>query len=117
MTATQLDDAIADRPGGTLHGRIRIPGDKSVSHRAVMLGAIARSPLRDRFRFAVFYELSDAREPFFWPPPSEGSFGLLRLDGSRKPAYEAFREVVGLTRDRQAGIRHKSLQSTAWPIE
>jgi hypothetical protein len=82
-----------------------------------MLGAIARSPLRDRFRFAVFYELSDAREPFFWPPPSEGSFGLLRLDGSRKPAYEAFREVVGLTRDRQAGIRHKSLQSTAWPIE
>lgn len=29
-------------PGGRLVGRLRIPGDKSVSHRAVMLGAIAR---------------------------------------------------------------------------
>jgi 3-phosphoshikimate 1-carboxyvinyltransferase len=28
-------------PGGCLHGRIRVPGDKSISHRAVMLGAIA----------------------------------------------------------------------------
>ena len=46
VTATQLDDAIAVRPGGTLHGRIRIPGDKSVSHRAVMLGAIARGTTR-----------------------------------------------------------------------
>jgi len=29
------------RPGGVLHGRIRVPGDKSISHRALMLGAIA----------------------------------------------------------------------------
>ncbi len=28
--------------GGVLRGRVRIPGDKSISHRAVMLGAIAR---------------------------------------------------------------------------
>jgi 3-phosphoshikimate 1-carboxyvinyltransferase len=28
-------------PGGSLRGRIRVPGDKSISHRAVMLGAIA----------------------------------------------------------------------------
>lgn len=28
-------------PGGGLRGRIRVPGDKSISHRAVMLGAIA----------------------------------------------------------------------------
>ncbi len=28
-------------PGGRLTGRIRVPGDKSISHRAVMLGAIA----------------------------------------------------------------------------
>ncbi|MGA7980805.1 MAG: 3-phosphoshikimate 1-carboxyvinyltransferase [Chromatiaceae bacterium] len=28
-------------PGGTLRGRMRVPGDKSISHRAVMLGAIA----------------------------------------------------------------------------
>ncbi|WP_416427553.1 bifunctional prephenate dehydrogenase/3-phosphoshikimate 1-carboxyvinyltransferase [Pseudomonas sp. App30] len=28
-------------PGGRLSGRIRVPGDKSISHRAVMLGALA----------------------------------------------------------------------------
>jgi 3-phosphoshikimate 1-carboxyvinyltransferase len=28
-------------PGGPLKGRIRVPGDKSISHRAVMLGALA----------------------------------------------------------------------------
>ena len=29
------------QPGGSLRGRIRVPGDKSISHRSVMLGAIA----------------------------------------------------------------------------
>ncbi len=29
------------RPSGKIHGRIRVPGDKSVSHRSIMLGAIA----------------------------------------------------------------------------
>lgn len=29
------------RPGGTLQGEARVPGDKSVSHRSIMLGAIA----------------------------------------------------------------------------
>lgn len=28
-------------PGGALRGRIRVPGDKSVSHRSIMLGALA----------------------------------------------------------------------------
>lgn len=28
-------------PGGTLRGRVTVPGDKSVSHRALMLGALA----------------------------------------------------------------------------
>jgi 3-phosphoshikimate 1-carboxyvinyltransferase len=28
-------------PGGRLHGSVRVPGDKSISHRAIMLGAIA----------------------------------------------------------------------------
>lgn len=28
-------------PGGTLHGHIRVPGDKSISHRSIMLGALA----------------------------------------------------------------------------
>ncbi len=28
-------------PGGSLRGRVRVPGDKSVSHRSVMLGSVA----------------------------------------------------------------------------
>ena len=28
-------------PGGALSGALRVPGDKSISHRSVMLGAIA----------------------------------------------------------------------------
>ena len=28
-------------PGGYLHGHIRVPGDKSISHRSIMLGAVA----------------------------------------------------------------------------
>jgi 3-phosphoshikimate 1-carboxyvinyltransferase len=29
------------QPGGALRGRIRVPGDKSISHRAIMLGSLA----------------------------------------------------------------------------
>lgn len=38
------DDLIVDRPasGLSLQGRVRVPGDKSISHRALMLGAIAQ---------------------------------------------------------------------------
>ena len=37
--AARLDYALT--PGGTLQGSLRVPGDKSISHRALMLGAIA----------------------------------------------------------------------------
>lgn len=29
-------------PGGKIEGTLRVPGDKSISHRAVMLGALAK---------------------------------------------------------------------------
>lgn len=29
------------QPGGRMAGRIRVPGDKSISHRTIMLGALA----------------------------------------------------------------------------
>ncbi len=32
---------IARRPAGPLSGRIAVPGDKSISHRALMFGALA----------------------------------------------------------------------------
>jgi 3-phosphoshikimate 1-carboxyvinyltransferase len=34
--------ATAEQPQNTLQGRIRIPGDKSISHRSLMLGALAQ---------------------------------------------------------------------------
>lgn len=34
------------RPGGALRGRLRVPGDKSISHRALLLGAIAEGTTR-----------------------------------------------------------------------
>jgi 3-phosphoshikimate 1-carboxyvinyltransferase len=37
--AARVDFAVT--PGGTLQGKLRVPGDKSISHRALMLGAIA----------------------------------------------------------------------------
>jgi 3-phosphoshikimate 1-carboxyvinyltransferase len=36
------------QPGGSLTGEINVPGDKSISHRAAMLGAIARGETRIR---------------------------------------------------------------------
>jgi 3-phosphoshikimate 1-carboxyvinyltransferase len=33
---------LTARPGGPLRGRIRAPGDKSISHRALILGALAK---------------------------------------------------------------------------
>ncbi len=38
-TASALDYRVA--PGGRLQGRVRVPGDKSISHRALLFGAIA----------------------------------------------------------------------------
>jgi len=32
---------LTGHPSGPLHGRLRIPGDKSISHRALLLGALA----------------------------------------------------------------------------
>lgn len=34
------------QPGGQLNGRIRVPGDKSMSHRSIMLGSIAEGTTR-----------------------------------------------------------------------
>ncbi|MSR13015.1 MAG: 3-phosphoshikimate 1-carboxyvinyltransferase [Gammaproteobacteria bacterium] len=36
-----IPDTLRLEPGGTLCGRLRVPGDKSISHRAVMFGALA----------------------------------------------------------------------------
>ncbi len=67
-----------------------------------MLGAIARSPAKDRFRFAAYYELVDADKlPAWWLPHTEATFGLLTTTGRRKPGFEALREVISETRSVQ----------------
>ena len=39
-------ERLAARPSGPLTGRVRAPGDKSISHRALILGAMARGETR-----------------------------------------------------------------------
>lgn len=39
MTQQQIDFLTA--PGGSINGSIRVPGDKSISHRAIMFGSLA----------------------------------------------------------------------------
>ncbi len=34
------------RPGGDITGEARVPGDKSISHRAIMLGSLAEGTTR-----------------------------------------------------------------------
>ncbi len=37
----QQHELMIKNTGQALHGRIRVPGDKSISHRSLMLGALA----------------------------------------------------------------------------
>ena len=43
-------------PGGRVRGELRVPGDKSISHRAIMLGSIAEG----QTRVSGFLEGADA---------------------------------------------------------
>ncbi|MBK1644645.1 3-phosphoshikimate 1-carboxyvinyltransferase [Thiocapsa imhoffii] len=52
----QLDLRYLVEPGGRLRGRLRVPGDKSISHRSIMLAAIAEGETR----ISGFLEGADA---------------------------------------------------------
>jgi len=39
-------ESFKAQPGGLLRGRVRVPGDKSISHRSIMLGALAEGTTR-----------------------------------------------------------------------
>ena len=41
MTAERKHDTLTVLPGGTMRGQVKVPSDKSISHRSVMLGSIA----------------------------------------------------------------------------
>ena len=51
-----MPNAFRVLPGGRLTGRIRVPGDKSISHRSIMLGALADG----KTRVTGFLEGADA---------------------------------------------------------
>lgn len=79
-------------PGGKLHGRLRVPGDKSISHRALMLGAIADGTTRITGALEGADALS-TRDVFRAlgvriEGPSEGRFVVhgVGRDGLRAPA-------------------------------
>lgn len=51
-----IDHRYLITPGGSLRGRLRVPGDKSISHRSIMLSAIAEG----RTQVSGFLEGADA---------------------------------------------------------
>lgn len=79
-------------PGAPLRGEVSVPGDKSISHRAVMLGALAEGDTR----ITGFLESGDARatEAIFramgvrieTPAPGERIVHGVGLGGLRAPA-------------------------------
>ena len=46
MDASPLRPLVARRPSAPLSGALRVPGDKSISHRALMIGALAMGETR-----------------------------------------------------------------------
>jgi 3-phosphoshikimate 1-carboxyvinyltransferase len=76
----------SSQPGQPLHGSVQVPGDKSVSHRALMLAAIAEGNSRIR----GFLEGEDTRATAAVLSPSAGErhvhgVGLHGLRGSSQP--------------------------------
>ena len=70
------------KPGGTLQGEIRVPGDKSVSHRSIMLGSLARG----RTSVTGFLQGEDSLNTLrafraMGVPISEPENGYLTIDG------------------------------------
>ena len=51
-------------PSGPLRGRVRVPADKSISHRAAIIAAMGSEPVRVRnYLDAAGHELDPGRRP------------------------------------------------------
>lgn len=86
----------SSRPGRPLHGSVRVPGDKSVSHRALMLAAIAEGESRIR----GFLEGEDTR----------ATAAVLAQLGVRIDTPSAGERVVG-------GVGLHGLRGAAHPLD
>ena len=82
------------RPSGPLHGDIRVPGDKSISHRCVMLGAIADGDTRvsglleGEDVLATVAAFRSMGVKIDGPCDGEASIGGVGREGLRAPAAE-----------------------------
>ena len=82
------------RPSGPLHGDIRVPGDKSISHRCVMLGAIADGDTRvsglleGEDVLATVAAFRSMGVKIDGPRDGEASIGGVGREGLRAPAAE-----------------------------
>ncbi len=72
-------------PGGSINGEARVPGDKSMSHRSIMLGALAEGTTR----VSGFLEGEDALATL-------GAFRAMGVEIERKGAGEVIVHGVGL---------------------
>lgn len=85
------------KPGGTLQGEIQVPGDKSVSHRSIMLGALAKG----RTEVSGFLQGEDSLNTLrafraMGVPISEPQDGYLTIDGVGMHGLKAPSEPVYL---------------------
>lgn len=83
-------------PGGALRGRLRVPGDKSISHRAIMLGALADGETR----VSGFLEGED----------SLATLAAFRAMGVSIQGPEAGRVVI-------RGVGREGLRAPAGPLD
>ena len=84
------------RPGSSLRGRLRVPGDKSISHRSIMLGSIAEGTTH----VSGFLEGADAIS----------TMNVCRALGVRIEGPEAGRVVVH-------GVGRDGLRASASPLD
>ncbi len=72
---------LTARPSGPLKGEVRVPGDKSISHRALILGALAEGVTEvsgllegaDVLATAEAYARLRRQGSISWPPAAGGS--------------------------------------------
>ncbi|WP_319557554.1 3-phosphoshikimate 1-carboxyvinyltransferase [Thiomicrorhabdus sp.] len=80
------------QPGGTVKGRIRVPGDKSISHRSIMLGSIAEGVttvtgfLEGEDALATLQAFRDMGVEIEGPVNGEVTIHGVGLNGLKQPA-------------------------------
>lgn len=90
MAATSL--SYRTSPGGKVQGQIRVPGDKSVSHRSIMLGALAEGVthvegfLEGEDSLATLQAFRDMGVVIEGPDQGRVTIHGVGLNGLRKPA-------------------------------